>query len=122
MILPDWIVLYLAVAGVCAYLLSARRLALSLATPAVLRWMVYPLVRPLLDQIPVVLLVVASLLVLVFSALQSLGVVLKWFYGSEAGGHVTGTYLVRIIDASARGLMFCLALPFRLLARLLRSL
>jgi hypothetical protein len=41
-------------------------------------------------------------------------------YGPRAGGHVTGTYLVRVFDAIGRGLIFGLVFPFRLALRSIR--
>jgi hypothetical protein len=70
-----------------------------------------PLLAPWLETLPTWgLLIFAAVMVVVV-----LHQVVDFLFGREVAGHVTGTYLVRLLDALLLG-------PFRLLARLLRSL
>ncbi len=53
MIFPDAVVIWLAVAGGCAFILGASRAGIMLAMPAVIRFVLLPNFAPALDQIPV---------------------------------------------------------------------
>jgi len=114
MLLPDWIVFYLAIAGGGAIILGHRRLGIGLLIPAFLRWLVFPLLAPQLHFLPWPLVVVALPVIGVFGGLLVLDKIMSFVYGPRAGGHVTGTYLVRVLDAIALGTLWLVTLPFRL--------
>jgi hypothetical protein len=121
MLLPDWIVLYMAIAGGAAFIVGARKLGVSLLLPAGLRWLIFPLLWPIFQHIPLALVFLAVPIVAIFGGLLILDRAVCLIYGPRAGGHVTGTYLVRIFDAIARGMMWSVAAPVRRIARLLRA-
>jgi hypothetical protein len=119
MILPNGIVVWLAVAGGCAFILGARRAGIALASPAFVRFLLWPSFAPAFDQIPMTPLLLLLLLpiILVFGAIAGLQSIVNLFYGHVAGGYVAGHYLVRVFDSIGRGLLALLRLPFRLMGR-----
>jgi hypothetical protein len=120
MLLPDWIVLYMALAGCGALILGQRKVGITLVAPACIRWLMLPLLSPMLKHVPIALVVIATPIVVIFGSLLLLDRVVSSVYGPRAGGHVTGTYLVRVFDAIGRGLIFGLVFPFRLALRSIR--
>jgi hypothetical protein len=121
MILPDWIVLFMAIAGVCVLIAGMRRPGISLLLPAALRWIALPLLWPELRNIPIALILLAVPLIAVFGGLLLLDRAVSFVYGARAGGHVTGEYLVRTFDAIARSALWLVSLPFRLLLLIWRG-
>ncbi len=121
---PDWLLAYMAIAGVCALLLGLRKTGMGLIMPAIMSWIIWPLLWPMvlpqIQRIPALLLLLAVPVVVVFGGLLMLDRILTWVYGKSVGGHVTAIYLVRVIDAIGRGLVFCVVWLFRLFAQLLR--
>src|SRR5258708_4678585 len=99
MLFPDWIVLYLAIAGGGALSLGQRRLGIGFLLPACLRWLAFPLLSPQLQYLPLPLILIAIPVIAVFGGLLLLDKFVSVIYGPRAGGHMTGTYLVRIFDA-----------------------
>lgn len=120
MLLPEWIIFYMAVAGGAALILGARRVAAGLLSPAIFHWFVFPVIKPEFHQLPLPLIIVAAPIVLILGGLLVLNRGIRLLYGHDAGGHVVGTYLVRIIDGAARALLLMAFLPFRILGKLLR--
>jgi len=121
MILPDWIVLCMAIAGGCALIAGMRRPGISLLLPAAMRWIALPLLWPELRNIPIALILLVAPLIAIFGGLLFLDRAVSLVYGARAGGHVTGAYLVRTFDAIARTMFWLVSLPFRLLLLILRG-
>jgi uncharacterized membrane protein len=117
MIVSDGVVVWLAVAGGCALILGAHRAGIALASPAFLRFVLWPNFVPSLDQIPVTPLLLLLPVILVFVGISVLQSAVHLFYGQVAGGYVAGHYLVRVFDSIGRGMIALLKLPFRLLGR-----
>jgi hypothetical protein len=120
MLLPDWIVLYMAIAGGGALVLRQQKIGIALLMPACMRWVVLPMAWPVLQRVPLALVLLATPIVAVFGGLLLLDRFVSLTYGPRAGGHVTGTYLVRVFDAIGGGLMWILRLPFRFAVHLSR--
>ncbi len=118
MLLPDQLVLYMAVAGATLLILGVKKSGVGLLMPACIRWVVLPLVIPNLQQIPIIAYALALPLVAIFGGLFLLDRGVSFVYGRRAGGHVTGTYLVRIFDAAGRAVLWVAHLPFRIVARI----
>jgi hypothetical protein len=108
------------VAGGFALMLGARRLGLGLMAPALFRWFVWPLIGPMLGEVPLWLIVLAAPLVVVLVGLKLLQRGVGAVYGRQTAGHVTGVYLVRLLDTLGAALAWLAVIPFRLIARLLR--
>jgi hypothetical protein len=109
--LPEWALPWVAVFGVAAWIVGARALGAVAAMLLLTELVLAPLLAPWLETLPTWgLLIFAAVMVVVV-----LHQVVDFLFGREVAGHVTGTYLVRLLDALLLG-------PFRLLARLLRSL
>jgi hypothetical protein len=87
--------------------------------PACVRWVVLPLAWPILQRVPLGLIVLAVPIIAVFGGLLLLDRFVSLTYGPRAGGHVTGTYLVRVFDLIGCGLIWIVLLPFKFAARLL---
>jgi hypothetical protein len=120
MILPDWIVLYMAIVGGGLLIVGVRKAGIALISPAAFRWLVFPLLKPELQQLPIFLIVAAIPIIAIFGGILALDRVVSAVYGPRAGGHVTGTYLVRVFDAIGGGLVRMMLLPVKFAARLLR--
>jgi hypothetical protein len=103
-----------AIAGLLALAMQRARIGLALLWPAVSRWLIWPFLGPLLaaNWILVALIVAPFSLFILVWMLQRL---LTPIYGEDAAAHVTGHYLVRIIDGAGRMLGWLLLYPFRLI-------
>lgn len=109
--LPEWALPWVAVLGIAAWIMGARPLALAAAMLLLAELVLAPLLAPWLTTLPVwALLLLGGIMVLMV-----LHGVVDVLFGKETAGHITGTYLVRLLDALLLG-------PFRLLGRLLLSL
>ncbi|GEM_PF-7035112 len=117
MIFPDWIVVWLAVAGGCAFILGIHRAGIVLMFPALVRFVVLPNFAPMLDQVPVAPLLILIPIILVFGGILLLQSIVRPIYGETAGGYVAGSYLVRVFDSIGRGIVALVSLPFRFLRR-----
>jgi hypothetical protein len=114
MIFPDAIVIWLAVAGGCAFIFGAKRIGIMLAMPAVIRFVLLPNFAPALDQIPVAPLLLLLPVILVFGGISLLQSIVRFGYGETAGGYVAGNYLLRVFDFIGRAIFALLSFPFRL--------
>jgi hypothetical protein len=94
LLMPDWLVVWVAVTAVGAAILGLRRLAMGLAVLPLADWVLLPMVGPVLDSLPIWV----SVVVLVVIALLILHALIASVFGREAAGFVVGTYLVRLID------------------------
>src|SRR5258708_28098354 len=113
MVFPDWIVLYLAIAGGGALILGQRRLGIGLLLPACLLWLAFPLLSPQLQFLPLPLILIAIPVIAVFGGLLLLDKFVSVIYGPHAVGQMTGTFLVRTFYALASALLCLVALLFR---------
>lgn len=109
--IPEWAYPWLIVGAIGAWIIGANRLAIALTVLVLLDLVLAPLIAPWLEEQPAW--VLALLLIIV--ALMILNGVISLLFGKEAGGHVVGTYVVRILDLLIRG-------PFRVVRRLFRGL
>jgi len=109
--LPDWMTAWFAVGAMVAAILGMNRLAPALALAPLLDWILVPLAWALLPVVPVWV-VLPALLILGFLALHG---TVKSLFGAETAGQVTGTYLVRFVDA-------VLLLPITIVRALARAL
>jgi hypothetical protein len=117
MIFPDWIVVWLAVAGGCAIILGIHRAGIALTLPALVRFGILPHFAAALDQTSVSPFLILTPVIFVFGGVLLLQSVIRPIYGETAGGYVAGNYLVRILDFAGRAIVAVLSLPFRLLFR-----
>jgi hypothetical protein len=92
------LMIWCLVGALGAHILGATRIAWLLALPPAWRWLIAPMIQPLLDQLPLWLVAVVSILFVL--ALLRGGLVL--LVGRDAAGHVFGTWIVRLVDALAR--------------------
>jgi hypothetical protein len=100
---------------VAAILAGTFRAALAGIAFLLVCWMVAPLVPAAVSIIPLWLILVAVVPAIVFGGIWLLQHVLRAIYGDDAAAHVTGEYLVRVLDGLALFLGRVLAFPFRLL-------
>ena len=106
--LPAWALPWIGLIGVLALIVGARGLAGAAGMILVVELIVAPLMAPWLATLPTwVLLIMGAVMVLTV-----VHGVIDFLFGKEAAGHVSGTYLVRLLDLLLLG-------PFRLLGRLL---
>lgn len=107
--LPEWALPWVAVFGLLAWILRARALAVASALVLLGELVLAPLLAPWLRTLPTwgLVLIGGVMLLLVLHS------ILEFLFGKETAAHVSGTYLVRLLDAIFIG-------PFRLLRRLLR--
>jgi len=117
MIFPDTVVIWLAVAGGCALIFGANRLGITLALPAVIRFVLLPNFAPALDQIPAAPLLLLLPVILVFGGISLLQSIVRSGYGETAAGYVAGNYLVRVFDFIGRAVFAIICLPLRMLRR-----
>jgi hypothetical protein len=117
MILPDVLVIWLAVVGGCAFIFGASRAGIMLGMPAFVRFVLWPNFSSVLDQVPIAPLLLLLPLILVFGSIALLQSIARFGYGETAGGYVAGNYLVRVFDCIGRAMFTLLSLPFRLLRR-----
>lgn len=117
MLLPDWIIVWLAVTGGSALILGASRIGLAFLLPAAIRFVVVPTLKSELSEIPPVVLNSLVPFALILGAILVLKVLVQAIYGKQTAGHVAGTYLVRAFDTFGRGIAAVIGLPFRLWRR-----
>ena len=115
MIFPDWIVIWLAVAGGCAIILGIHRAGIALMLPALVRFVILPNLAATFDQTSVLPFLILTPVILVFGGILLLQSLIRPIYGETAGGYVAGNYLVRVFDFIGRAIVAVLSLPFRLL-------
>jgi hypothetical protein len=108
--LPEWALPWVLVFAIAAWILGARPLAMVAAFIFLFEVIVSPLLAPWLATLPTP----ALLLIGVVMALMLFHGAIELLFGKKTAGHVTGVYLVRLLDAFTLG-------PFRLLGRLLRG-
>jgi hypothetical protein len=94
LLIPDWLVVWVAVAAIGAAIVGLPRLAMALAVLPLIDWVLFPMAEPLLDALPLWV----SLILLVVIALLILHALIASVFGREAAGFVVGIYLVRLID------------------------
>lgn len=97
--IPEWMIPWCVVAAIGAAILGWSRIATSLSLFVAVDVLVWPLLEPWLDQLPVWALVLGAILLplLVVHSLIAL------VFGEAAAGQFTGTWLVRIADALLLG-------------------
>lgn len=128
MLLPDWIVLALSVAGVSLFILGARRWGIVLLTPAALRWLIWPLIVPYFYQViphdasGIALGAVLLSAILVFGGIWLLARIVSVIYGQRAGANVASEYLVRTFDGIARASAWLLISLFSAIRAIFRRL
>lgn len=98
MLFPNWFVIWLAVAGISAFILGQRSAATLLLAPAIVRFAVLPLLPSVPEGGTRIALAAAIPIVAVFGAILLLKKSIGAVYGRQAAGHVAGTYLVRVFD------------------------
>ena len=106
--LPEWSLPWVLLFGIAAWILGARATGVAAVLLVAAEFVLPPLLEPWLTTLPdwAILLIGGVLLLVVLHD------VVDFLFGKETAGHVTGTFLVRLLDA-------LLLSPFRLLGRLL---
>ena len=107
--LPTWALPWVAVVGVLAWIVGARALAVASGLLLAAEFVVAPLLEPCLATLPTW----SLMLIGVVMALTVAHGIIDFLFGKETASHVTGTYLVRLLD-------FLMFGPFRMLGRFLR--
>lgn len=107
---PDWLIIWLAVAGVSAFILGARSAALLLLVPAIIRYAITPLLPDVPPGLMQAVMVVAVPVASVFGSIRLLQGAVTAVYGRQAGGYVAGNYLVRTFDFLGRAVVALLVL------------
>lgn len=111
LLFPEWLTPWIVVAAVAAAIMGFNRVAVSLGIYVAIDLFIAPMLEPWLDQLPLWTLALAALLL----PLLVLNAIISLVFGKEAGGHFTGTWLVRIFDLLILG-------PFHIVGYLLRLL
>jgi Ni/Fe-hydrogenase subunit HybB-like protein len=101
-ILPDWLLLCMTGAALCALVLGWGRTAALLATPALVRFILWPLAWHYLSTVPVALLVAIGLIAIPFLLLRGLHKLLRLASSQEAADHAMGDFLGRGLLGVAR--------------------
>jgi len=109
--LPVWMMPWLVVGAIAAWIVGAYRLAVGLSIFVTADLLLVPLLKPYLTTLPAWVLALITIL-LVLMVIHGLLVVT---FGREAAGNFTGTWLVRIGDLLLLG-------PLRFIGILLRNL
>lgn len=115
MLLPDNLVFWFSVSGVCALAFGARKLGIALILPGTMKRFVRPAVITTARSSPPGVTGVGIPLcglALLFLALRLLQRLLAIAFGQEAAGLAIGTYLVRIFDLIGRSVLSLARLPF----------
>lgn len=109
-LLPEWLFPWLAVGAAAAWILGARRIALSMALLLTGLVVLPPLLAPVIGQLPGwVLWLLSALMVLLL--VQG---IISAIFGPVVAGHFTAVWLIRVCD-------FLLLGPFRLIRFLWRG-
>lgn len=121
--IPEWIIVVLAMLGICALAIGKAKWALALCSPALCAYVVFPIGWEILKILPLWIAIVVVLIVgarLAFGPfVQALSAVFGRHVAEDASGHVLGHYLQRSVGACFRGIGWLIALPFRIIGRLL---
>lgn len=92
--IPHWVLPWVVVFGLSAWILGARSLAKASALLLTVSLLAPPLLASWLSTLPVWSM---DLLILLMWLMVLNGVV-RALFGKSAAGHVTGTYIVRLLD------------------------
>lgn len=111
LLMPEWMLPWVAVAAVAAWILGARRAAIALGLFFAMDVLVAPALAPWLAEQPAWALALLTLAM----GLMMLQGLLTFLFGRGATDHFVGTWLVRIVDLLLLG-------PFRVVLALLRLL
>ena len=109
--LPEWVLPWVGVFGIIAWIVGARTLGMAAAIFLLAELVLAPLLSPWLSTLPgwALFLIGGVMVLLVLHGFIDV------LFGKETAGHVSGTYLIRLLDFLFLG-------PFRLLGHLLRAL
>ena len=120
--IPEWIIVVLAMLGICALVIGKAKWALALCSPALWAYVVSPVGWEFLKVLPPWIAITVVLIVgarVVFGTfVQVLSVIFGRHVAEDASGHVLGHYLQRVVGASFRCFGWLIALPFRVIGRL----
>lgn len=101
-ILPNWALIVATLLSICVFVAGRVRLALLLATPALLRFVAWPAVLALIGGIPLFVLVSIGVLMLPVIIVRGGRKFLILFVGQEAAdhalGHALGKGIVRLFS------------------------
>lgn len=101
--MPDWLIVCMTGLSIFVAVLGRWRLALVLATPSIMRFVVMPLVWHYLQTLPLWLLTVIGLALLPLLALRLLHRILRYTMSSGAADEAMGIYIGHgLIEASRR--------------------
>lgn len=121
-VIPEWLIVILAMLGICALVMGKPKWALALSFPALWLYILSPVgwellrVLPLWVAIPAALIIGARLAIGMF--VQALSAIFGRLVAEEASAHVVGHYLQRGVGAGFRYFGWLVALPFRMISRL----
>lgn len=112
-LLPDWAAVWLGVVGVSAFILGIKGAGLLLAAPAIILYVLAPMLGPEWKTMPAGVRQIILPLLLAFGGILVLKWIVQAIYGKDAAGTVAGTYLVRLLDRIGRAIATVFGLPFR---------
>ncbi len=120
--IPEWIIVVLAMLGICAFVIGKAKWALALCSPALWAYVVYPISWEILKILPlwiaIAVLLIVGARVAFGTFVQLLSAIFGRHVAEDASGHVLGHYLQRSVGACFRGIGWLIALPFRIIVRL----
>lgn len=93
-LVPEWAMFWLAVAAVCALVLNARALAITLGAIPAFHWLLAPLLEPFIAAMPLWALCTG---LLVFAAIL-LHAAIAFAFGDETASRVTSSLIVRSLE------------------------
>ena len=112
MLIPDWVLGWLAVAAVGAAIIGLpRRIVFGFAAPPLFRWIILPNIDPWFAAQPFWFRTSAVLII----SLLGIQAAITLVFGKQVAGHFVGTMLVRLFDLLLLG-------PLRGIAALIRRL
>lgn len=87
---PHWVLVLSAAAGICVFVTGRVRLAVALASPALIQFLLWPTARALLAGIPMILIIVAAVVAIPVIIVRSFRRLLIIFVGEQAADHAIG--------------------------------
>jgi hypothetical protein len=121
-VIPEWLIVILAMLGICALVMGKPKWALALCAPALGFYVLYPIGWTLLKTLPLWVAIPVALIIgarVAFGAFtQAMSAIFGRHVAEGASAHVVGHYLQKAVGGGFRCFGWLVALPFRMIGRL----
>ena len=88
--MPDWLIATTLLAAICVFIVGRVRLAVVLALPAAMRFLVWPALLKMIEATPFYVLVIAAVLALPVILIRTVRMLLVVSIGERATDHALG--------------------------------